>query len=117
MSNEMKESNEDREFMAAWDAEIDLEQADELELIKLAGAEQKTARLEGAKANADIYAKLMELTGIRKVDAEKRNEEEFARARDAALLIRARAVEIMKKRAESNALEVRTMVSGIERGK
>ena len=106
----------DRTFLAAWDAEIEAEEAEDRDLRKQAIADQRGAIGKALKAGAPLSAKLLQAVGLTEAGAKKLADDEFATARTRGMQQRKRALAVRKKRAKGSAAETKKARANANRG-
>ena len=105
----------DKAFLKAWDEEIDAEEAEELELRKLAQSNEKDARAKSRADLAPMRAALLRQAGTTEADMRKLADQDFARAQKSAAAERKKALAVLKKRTASNKSEVKKLLAGVGR--
>jgi hypothetical protein len=100
-----------RKVLEAWDAEIETDESELLDLRKQAFAEQRKLRASEQSELAPPSAKLLKAAGITEADARKQADESFERARKTATGARKRALGVLQQRIRANDAEVQRLLA------
>lgn len=107
----------DKALLAAWDAEIDAEDAAVSDLLKTSLREEIDLRAKRMADQAPLGKRLLAAAGIAPDALRKLDDQDFARTKKIAAGAHKRALAVVKKRSAATAAEVRKLLANVKAGR